>query len=169
MLFRSLATFSGVEQQVMTNDLLSAMTAQMTTAGMAEMAAWVGKEARAQAPGYFDGSPITVAPNPATVADHVEMIVRDSSGAEIQRMALPVSAEPIEWAGVTTDGAPLPNGIYAFEVVSYDADGGVILQEPADVYSTVIEVRSVSGEAVLILEGGVAVPAASVSALRDPL
>ena len=40
-----LATFSGVEQAVRSNDLLTNLSAQMNLSGMGEMAAWVGKEA----------------------------------------------------------------------------------------------------------------------------
>ena len=79
----------GVEQAVLTNDLLSALMVQMNTTGMAQMADWVGKEARAIAPGHFDGSPITIAPNPAAIADKVELVVSDPQGNEVQRYDIP--------------------------------------------------------------------------------
>ena len=162
-----LAAFSGVEQQVKTNDLLTALAAQLGTSGMAEMAAWVGKEARAPVAANFTGTPITIAPNPASSADSVELVVKDAAGLEVQRMSIPVSAETLEWAGVTTDGAPLPNGNYTFTVES-SLGGEVILSEPADIYSTIQEVRSEGGQTILILSGGVAVSSTQVSALRDP-
>ena len=162
-----LATFSSVEQQVLTNDLLQAMALQLGSSGMAEMAAWVGKEARAAAPAFFDGSPVTVAPNPASIADTVELVVRNAAGEDVQTLTIPVSAEPVEWAGVSSDGTPFPLGLYTFEVRSI-AGGEVLMQEQAEVYSTVQEVRAEGGETILMLEGGVAVSALSVSALRDP-
>lgn len=162
-----LATFSGVEQQVKTNDLLTALAAQMGTSGMAQMAAWVGKEARAPVAAHFTGAPITIAPNPASSADKVELIVKDSAGVEVQRLPIAVSAETIEWAGVGANGTPLPNGNYTFTVES-SVGGEVILTEPADVYSTIQEVRSEGGQTILILSGGVAVSSSQVSALRDP-
>lgn len=161
-----LATFSGVEQQVLTNDLLSALMLQMNTSGMAQMADWVGKEARAPVPAYFDGTPITIAPNPAAVAYTVELVVFDEAGAEVDRAEIPVSADPIEWAGTTSDGTPLPDGIYEFRVVS-SANGEVLINEAAEVYSSVQEVRSENGQAILILEGDVAVLASDVTALRE--
>lgn len=161
-----LATFSGVEQQVLTNDLLEAMIVQSGVTGMAQMASWVGKEARAAVPAHFNGSPVTIAPNPALAADRVELVVTDADGNEVQRSEIAVSAEPIEWAGVDADGNPLPTGTYTFNVVSYDGDE-VILDEVADVYSTVTEVRSENGETILILDGGVGVLASQVSALRS--
>jgi len=45
-----LATFSGVEQQVQTNDLLKQLATQLGTGSIAQMASWVGMEARTTAP-----------------------------------------------------------------------------------------------------------------------
>lgn len=162
-----LATFSGVEQQVKTNDLLTALAAQMGTQGMAQMASWVGKEARAPVAAHFTGTPITIAPNPASAADKVELVVKNAAGVEVQRSTIPVSANTMEWAGVGADGTPLPNGNYSFTVESSVA-GKVILTEPADVYSTIQEVRSEGGQTILILSGDVAVSSSQVNALRDP-
>ena len=161
-----LATFSGVEQQVLTNDLLNALMMQMNTTGMAQMADWVGKNARVAAPAHFDGNPITIAPNPAAIADKVELVVYNEAGEEVQRMEIPKSADPIEWSGMSPDGEPFPIGVYRFNVES-SANGDVVLDEVADVYARVQEVRSENGLSVLILEGGVAVLASDVSALRE--
>jgi flagellar basal-body rod modification protein FlgD len=163
---QQLATFSGVEQAVLTNDLLSALMVQMNTTGMAQMADWVGKEARAIAPGHFDGSPITIAPNPAAIADKVELVVSDPQGNEVQRYDIPNSADPIEWAGTQSDGTPLPSGLYHFQVVS-SANGVPVLAETAAIYARMQEVRSENGQSVLVLDGCVSVLASDVSALRE--
>lgn len=162
-----LATFSGVEQSVLTNDLLSSLMVQMNTTGMAQMADWVGKDARAAMPAYFDGTNgITIAPNPAAVADQVELVVFDEDGNEVVRTEIPVSAEPIEWAGLSEDGTPYPVGVYEFRVVS-SAEGEVLTNEIAEVYAQVQEVRNEDGHAILVLEGDVAVLASDVTALRE--
>ena len=161
-----LATFSGVEQAVMTNDLLKSLSSQLASGGLADMAAWVGKEARAATPAYFDGQPITLAPNPALVADQAEVIVRNDLGVEVQRFDVPISAEPVEWAGVDTGGYPFPEGLYSFELVS-SLEGEVLTEDPVELYATVTEVRAQDGETILILDGGVAVATSQVSALRD--
>ncbi|WP_394180947.1 flagellar hook capping FlgD N-terminal domain-containing protein [Yoonia maritima] len=161
-----LATFSGVEQAVMTNDLLKSLSSQLASGGLADMAAWVGKEARAATPAYFDGEPITLAPNPALVADKAEVIVRNDLGVEVQRFDVPISAEPVEWAGVDIGGYPFPEGLYSFELVS-SLEGEVLTEDPVELYATVTEVRAQNGETILILDGGVAVATSQVSALRD--
>lgn len=162
-----LATFSGVEQAVLTNDLLEALSSQLVSSGLADMAAWVGKEARAATPAYFDGAPITISPNPPVLADNAEVIVRNENGVEVQRFGIPISAEPVEWAGVAPGGTAYPSGLYSFEVVS-SLEGEVLTQETAEVYSTVTEVRAQGGETLLILEGGSAIATSQVSALREP-
>ena len=162
-----LATFSGVEQAVLTNDLLKALTSQMSAGGLADMAAWVGKEARAATPAYFDGEPITLSPNPPVLADTAEIVVRNESGVEVQRLSVPVSADPVEWAGVGPGGVPFPEGQYTFELIS-SSDDEVLTEDPVEVYSTVTVVRAQDGQSILILEGGAAISTDQVSALRDP-
>jgi len=163
-----LAQFSAVEQQVKTNDLLEALGVQMSVMGMGEMATWIGLDARAAAAASFDGSPISVSPNPAASADRAILVVRDSSGNEVQRQDFTPSTDEIQWAGVDENGAPFASGLYTFEVESYSGDE-LIATNKAEIYSRVLEAKSRNGETVLVLEGGVEVPSTSVSALRDPV
>ena len=163
-----LAQFSMVEQQVMSNDLLASLAAQLGSGNMAQMASWIGMEALTTAPTYFDGTPVRISPNPAAISDEVFLIVRDVSGQEVQRIALPVSAEPVEWAGVTSDGRPFQLGVYSFDIESR-ANGEVILSEPAETYGRITEARLQEGEAILVLEGGSAILASGVTGLREPL
>lgn len=161
-----LATFSGVEQAVLTNDLLTSLTAQMAANGLTDMAAWVGKEARAAAPAYFDGAPMTLSPQAATFADTAEIIVRNDAGVEVQRMAISPADETAVWAGVGADGVPMAPGLYSFEVVS-TLNQEVIAQTPIEVYSKVTEVRLEGTQTLLILEGGASIASSDVTALRD--
>jgi len=163
-----LAQFSGVEQQVRTNDLLEALGEQMSVMGMGEMATWIGLDARAAAAASFDGSPISISPNPVASADRAVLVVRDSSGNEVQRQDFTPSTDEIQWAGVDENGAPFANGLYTFEVESYSGDE-LIATNKAEIYSRVLEAKSRNGETILVLEGGVEVPSTSVSALRDPV
>lgn len=163
-----LAQFSMVEQQVMSNDLLTALAAQMGSNNVTQMSGWIGMEALSTAPAPFTGAPITITPNPAAVADEVFLIVRDESGAEVQRVPLPVSADPYAWDGTGPDGTTLPHGNYAFDIESR-ANGEVILTDPVATYARITEARmQPDGQTVLILEGGGAVLSSAVSGLREP-
>ncbi len=161
-----LATFSGVEQQVLGNTLLESIASQLGTSGLVQMAGWVGKEARAAVAGHFNGAPLTIVPNPDKKADKAELVVRDAKGAEVQRLPIGTGTDPVTWAGVAEGGTPLPAGNYTFEVISYKGSE-VLSKAPAEVYGKVTEVRVVEGEAVLILAGGITLPTKAVTALRD--
>jgi len=163
-----LAQFSAVEQAVRTNETLQFIAGQLGGSDISSLASWVGMEARALAPAYFDGSsPITISPNPATVADRVELVVYDDQGVEVQRSVIPISAQPVEWAGLDDDGNPLPEGTYSFAVESF-ANDEMILAEQAEIYSRVTEAQVLNGDIILILAGGQAILSSSVTGLRAP-
>lgn len=158
-----LATFSGVEQAVLTNDLLRGL---MSQTGLADMASWVGKDARAAAPVYFDGStPVTLYPKPMAGAQSGEIVVRDVAGNIVDRFPAPVSTDARQWTGVGTSGTPLPRGAYSFTFMS-SKDGKSLGETGVEIYAMVTEVRSVDGEKQLITQGGIAVPAKNITALR---
>lgn len=163
-----LATFSGVEQQVLTNDLLAELTMQSTLQSMAQMAGWVGKEARVAAPVYYDGDPITLSPNPALAADMTVLVVTDLDGVEVAREEIPVTTAPYEWTGLDAEGNPLPDGIYTLTLENY-AGTELLGTTEIEHYSVIEEARSVSGGTTLLFEGGIEVPAMYVTALREPV
>lgn len=162
-----LATFSGVEQQVRTNQLLEGVAQQMNVSGMAQLAGWVGMEARVAAPVYFDGAPVTLYPDPATTAEETVLVVQDAQGNVVDRVPLAVSGEPTTWSGLDQYGVPRANGLYSFKLESYAHDD-LIATSDVDTYAQITEARNQAGTTMLILQGGVEVAAESVTALRDP-
>lgn len=163
-----LATFSGVEQQVRTNQLLADLQGRFQQLGMAEMASWIGKEARSDAPVLYQGTPVTLSPNPAVGANRAVLAVRDAAGNLVSREEIPVSAEPYQWLGAGMDGSPLPSGIYSISLESLNGET-LIDSRPVEHYARVVEARGggASGTS-LLLEGGIEVLATRVTALRSP-
>jgi len=163
-----LATFSGVEQQVQTNDLLAVIQAQLGAGGMSEYASWVGMEVKAVGSAAFDDSPITFYPDPASGSQRTMVVVRDvSTGADVDYFEIPVSDEPVQWAGVDENGDPFPPGSYTFHLQSI-ADNVTFSEEQIAVFSEVQELRLVDGETRLILGGGGDIAASDVEAVRRP-
>ena len=161
-----LAQFSMVEQQVKSNDLLSALADKLGSSNMADLASWIGMEARTALPAYYEGSPITVVPKPTEGADEMYLSVYDSSGSQVQKLMLENSNEQFEWAGLDDSGQPLPHGTYTLTLEFY-AEGQQISSAPAEIYTRVTEARQNTGEAQVVLAGGVAVPTSSITALRE--
>ncbi len=161
-----LATFSSVEQQVFTNDLLTMISSQMGALGMSSLASWVGMEARVTAPAEFSGTPIDVVPRVETLADEAFVRVLDEDGTEVQRFAIDPSDQVFSWAGIGDGGQQLPNGIYSFEVESR-ANGKALATNPADVYVRISEARGGTYGTTLIAPGGVEFLSSQVISLRD--
>ena len=162
-----LATFSGVEQQVLTNDLLEGLTGALGASDLAQLAGWVGMEARVTAPVFFDGSPVDIAVEPVPGSDHAELIVRDSLGREVAREGVPTQAGTYAWVGTMADGQPLPDGIYTLELASIN-QGEVTGITTVPHYARVSEARQGVDGIELVVSGGSVVSSASVSALREP-
>lgn len=159
-----LATFSGVEQQVYTNDLLSALIEQSNAAGLGQFSDWVGMEARVAAPAYFDGTPIQISPKPSLTAERATLVVENEFGAEVQRVEIDVSHDLIEWSGIINDTPALP-GNYSFKVESY-TNGEIEDTKLVEIYTFIEEVRVDGSATVLVLNGGNTVDAGAVTGLR---
>lgn len=162
-----LATFSGVEQQVRSNEILGSLGAQLNLMGMSQMVGWVGMEARAPVPVAFSGAPVQLYPRAGTGADRAELVVTNAAGAEVQRVPIPVGSDPVTWAGTTAAGAPLPNGTYHFTIDTF-ANGAALTTQPVESYGRVTEARTENGAVVLVLAGGQKISATAISGLREP-
>lgn len=160
-----LATFSSVEQQVLTNDLLTQLGEQMGSSTMSQLANWVGMEARAPAPVEFSGAPVSIVPKVAAGADAADLIVRDANGTEVQRLPIALDGAPVEWAGVGDDGTALPSGTYRFDVESR-SEGTLIESNPALTYNRITEARVDGQDIMLRLSGGTEILSNLVTGLR---
>ncbi len=163
-----LATFSGVEQQTRTNQLLESLGGQFNILGMAQMAGWVGQQARVDAPVWVDGDPVTLSPNPAAGSDRATLVVKDSRGTVVSRQDIPPTTDPYSWTGLGIDGLPLPQGTYTLALESYRNDE-LLTQTPVEHYARIIEAQGGATGTNLLLEGGVKVQADKITALRAAL
>ena len=162
-----LATFSGVEQQTRTNQWLEALSSQFGMMGMAQLAGWVGQEARAAVPVWLQDTAITLSPNPAAAADRAVLVVTDANGQLVSREDLPASTDPYQWFGADAAGNPLPQGLYSLSLESYAGDN-LLGTTPVESYARILEAQSGAGGTTLLLAGGVTVAAENITALRVP-
>lgn len=162
-----LATFSGVEQQVRTNDLLGELTTRMNLSGLSDLAGWIGREARAPAAAVFSGEPITLDVAPEAGAAQAELVVTDAAGSVVDRSPIAATNGQVTWSGQTAMGVARPAGAYAFRVVSYDNEGSVLGESVPETFVPVTEVRMQDGNTVLVLASGATVRATEVTGVRS--
>lgn len=164
-----LATFSGVEQQVRTNELLAAMGgAAGGLGGLTQYAGWIGKEVRSTAPVAFAGQPITLGVTSDPAADDVVLISRDAQGRVVTRDSIGKGDAPVDWMGLDAAGARLPNGTYTFEVASM-RDGEVLSTTKAASYGAVMAAETGANGVKLVLDGGISIGVDAVTAIRESI
>lgn len=161
-----LATFSSVEQQTKTNELLDGMTAKLNLSNMSQLAGWVGQQARADMDVAYDGTPVTLFPTFDSAGDSARLVVRDQSGTIVASEAIPDGATSFDWKGTASDGSPLAAGTYSFEVQNL-TDGTVVSTTPVESYGEIQEARGGSDDTILVFKGGIEVSASKITALRN--
>ena len=160
-----LATFSGVEQQVRTNQLLEKL-AGANDAGLVSMAEWIGRDVRTTAPVHFDGRPLTLDIQPDPAASQVELVTLDGSGREVLRESIGTGAGEIDWVGRSGSGEFLGAGTYSFKLVSKRGDD-ILKTAAVGVYVRVLGVETTADGTRLTLPGGATALETQVTALRE--
>lgn len=162
-----LATFSNVEQQVLTNNLLTALGDQIGAQSIAQLSGWVGMEARAEMPVEFAGDPVTLSLRPDNLAETTDLVVRNNLGQEVVRQTIPKQSGEFEWAGTDDLGNPLPHGTYDIVIESFSADQS-LGTSPVEVHATIVEARNDNGAPTLLMDSGQTVTAAQILGLSNP-
>ncbi|TVS04104.1 MAG: hypothetical protein EA407_05430 [Rhodobacteraceae bacterium] len=157
-----LATFSGVEQQVRTNELLALFTARQ---GLVEMGSWVGREALTSAPVQIDDMPKRLVLPEIPGADRADLVLSDGSGRVVGRFAVdPNARELVFEAPLEGEGALAPDA-YKITVEGFRASEA-LGAFPVKSYARVEEARYEEGQVILILEGGNRIASDDVLGLR---
>jgi flagellar basal-body rod modification protein FlgD len=159
-----LATFSGLEQQVLTNELLNSLIYLGSQTGVSGLADWIGLEGRSGGQAYFDGNTsVGMHAAPLNYATAAQLVVYDENGTEVDRMDIPVDAQNLNW-----DGARQPAGLYSFQVESY-ANGELAEVSAAETWARIQEARNDNGAVLLVMEGGAEVYSDQITGVRDPV
>ena len=126
-----LTQMAGVEQQLLTNDLLTSLLAAQTGGGLAGASNYIGKEATAvwSATRYEDGA-ASWSYELAANAPNTELQVLDSAGNIVWQGKAPETGEGVHdftWDGTTTAGGRAVDGsVYTLQVVAKNTSGQTI-------------------------------------------
>lgn len=130
-----LATFSGLEQQMLANDRLGELQLAQLSTGNAQLAGFIGENVVARGDTMTLGSgpvpPLSVQLDGA--AANVTITVRDKAGSIVSTVdagSRPAGSHDISWPGTGLDGQPLPAGDYTISVEATDAQGEPVTASP---------------------------------------
>lgn len=138
-----LATFSSLEQQMLSNDHLTQLQLGQLSNGNAELSGFIGKEIVAKGDTIEIGTN-GIPPIPAQLdgdAETVTVTVRDADGNVVNTFeAGPQKAgsHELAWSGKDASGNPLPAGSYTISIAAKDAEG-------ADVTASALTRGTVTG------------------------
>jgi flagellar basal-body rod modification protein FlgD len=163
---QQLVQFASVEQQLRSNETLTALLTTAKAANASTAASFIGKQVTADGATtrLSNGSAKWVL-NPTRNASQAVITIRDKNGSVVatRTTALAAGAQAYSWDGKTSSGATAPDGDYTIAVAALDASGqGVSVK--TEISGRVDSVDMTSDVPQLVI-GSIRVPMASVKTI----
>ncbi len=156
-----LATFSQLEQQVLTNNLLSQLVSPGTTSEM-HAAGMIGKQVLSTAAVQLGTDPITIRPGEAPGQTR-QLAVIGPDGERVQTLTLRDTQAEITWPAAGASATP---GAYRFVIETME-DGTVAQREDAPAFGLITEVHFSDSGPTYRLASGAEIGADDILALRN--
>jgi flagellar basal-body rod modification protein FlgD len=126
-----LATFSGLEQQMLSNERLGELQLAELSSGNAQLAGFIGQEVVASGDSlrYDGGTAPPVALDLDGAAAAVKITIKASDGRVVSTIdagARPEGSSSVPWNAVDANGQPLPAGEYTVSVDAVDRNGNPV-------------------------------------------
>jgi len=165
-----LTEMTGVEQQLLTNDLLTSLLEAQQAGGLSGAANYIGKDTTAAWSAMkLDGGEATWSYELATDAATADLQVLNSSGQVVWSGSAPDRSEGTHdfvWDGKTTAGGQLPDGgVYTLQVTAKSGAGETIDSQTL-IRGRITGVELYNGEPYLTV-GNSILPLSSVIALQE--
>lgn len=162
-----LATFSGVEQQVQTNELLRGMSGGVQGFGaLSDLAGWVGMEARVAGQAVLSGTGVDLSFDAPLGLREGDIVIRTASGETVARLPVAAGETSARWDGRNSDGMRMEDGSYRVSLSGRDPGGAPVTGE-VSAFVRVAEARiGVEGPELRLSDDRVVTPEA-VTALRE--
>jgi flagellar basal-body rod modification protein FlgD len=164
-----LAQFSGVEQQIKTNERLDSLLGALTRSAAEESLGFLGTTVET-ASGKVEveaGMPAPFAFEVEKPANKAVAVVVDAEGTEVRKLDVDASTlgrREAVWDGHDGTGNVVPPGVYTLRVEIYDAAGKKVIEKlPVLTRAKVVEARIGADGGTLVLSNGAE---ASLSDLR---
>ena len=166
---QQLVQMTGVEQQLLTNDLLKKLVSN-TGSGVSTAVSLIGKDVRAEtSDAGLKGGKATWTYNLERPADDVKLEVINDKGATVKSIAPTdnkAGDHTFVWDGKSAAGTPMTEGTYTLRVTARDSQGnGVRARVFADGLVTGVEQKD---GATLLTINGAQVPWDKIVSIRQP-
>ena len=165
---QQLVQMTGVEQQLLTNDLLEKLVGN-TGSGVATAVSLIGKEVRADSDlGALSGGKAEWVYKLDRAASDVKVEVLDSKGRVVQTIAPSdnkAGEHTFTWDGKTAVGSTAAEGVYSLRVTAKDSEGSTV---PTGIVAqgVVTGVQQVDGQ-TLVTIGGAQIPWEKITLIRQ--
>ena len=152
---QQLVQMTGVEQQLLTNDLLEKLVSN-TGSGISTAVSLIGKEVRADSNlAALSGGKAEWVYKLDRAATDVKIEVLDSKGRVVQSIAPTdnkAGEHTFKWDGKTASGSTAAEGVYSLRVTAKDSEGSTV---PTGVVAqgVVTGVQQVDGQTVVTING----------------
>jgi flagellar basal-body rod modification protein FlgD len=155
-----LAQFSGVEQQIKTNERLDSLLGALTRSAAEVSLGFLGRtvETASSNVELAAGAPAAFAFEVEKSARKAVAVVTDADGVEVRKFDVDASSPgrtEAVWDGNDGFGNPAAPGVYTIEVQIYDESGKKVLEElPTLTRAKVVEARIDGEGGTLVLSNG---------------
>lgn len=126
---QQLVQFTGVEQQLKTNDFLEALLANTQNQGRVDAVSYIGKEVTASGKTgeLKDGGAMWTYNASANVAN-ATVTIKNASGSVVyvEQGSLNSGVGNFLWTGIGADGNKQPDGVYTIEITGTNVNGNTV-------------------------------------------
>lgn len=169
---QQLVQLTGVQQQLLSNQLLQQLVSQSGSgAGATSAVGLIGKTVTASsAQGTLSGGKVGWGYSLPSAAASATLSVANAAGTVVYSTSAPdlsAGAHPFTWNGVDSAGRQLPDGgAYTLSVAASDAAGAAIAATP-QITGVVSSVQTAGGQTVVRV-GGSTAPVSSITSVSAP-
>ncbi|MGV8831271.1 MAG: flagellar hook assembly protein FlgD [Devosia sp.] len=127
---QQLVQFSGVEQQLKTNDFLETLMLAGQNTAKSDAVSYIGKEVTSSGKTgeLTDSEAVFWAYSADANAANATVTIKDANGQVVYTETGPLASGPgtFRWDGIGSDGNLKPNGVYSVDIKGADANGKAV-------------------------------------------
>lgn len=165
-----LVQFTGVEQQLKTNEYLAALMTSGQNTAKSDAVSYIGKEVTSSGKTgeLTDANAVFWAYSAAANAANATVTIKDAKGQTVYSETGPLKAGPgtFRWDGKGSDGTMKPNGVYTVDIKGKDANGQDVKISTASI--GIVTAVDFTGDVPVLTVGSRRVTISDVTDVRIP-